>query len=168
MRILLIVLRILHIGLGVFWAGTVFFVVSFLEPTVRGAGPAGGAIMAGLQRRRFLNVLPAVGLLTILTGLTLYMLLWGGSGAATPAGMTLGVGGITAILALFVGWFFMRPAQLAAGRLGASLREMTEGPERLAAVADLDRLQRRVRRSARWVAILLAVTVVAMAVGRYA
>lgn len=167
MTLLLLSLRILHIGLGVFWAGTVFFVVLFMEPSVRGAGPAGGAVMAGLVRRRFLDVLPAVGLLTILTGLALYVVWWGGPAAATPAGMTLGTGGLAAILALLVGWFVMRPAQLAAGRVGAELQTMPEGPERLAAAAELDRLARRARSAARWVAVLLLLTVLAMAVGRY-
>ena len=62
---LLIVLRLLHITLGVAWAGTIFFVVLYLEPSVRAAGPAGGAVMKGLQERRLMVVLPIVAFLTL-------------------------------------------------------------------------------------------------------
>ena len=65
---LLVMLRLLHVGLGVFWAGTIFFIVLYLEPSVRAAGPAGGAVMQGLQERRLMTVLPVVALLTLVTG----------------------------------------------------------------------------------------------------
>ncbi len=42
MHAVMIALRLLHILLGVFWAGTLFFIVTFLEPSVRAAGPEGG------------------------------------------------------------------------------------------------------------------------------
>lgn len=166
MDVVIGLLRVLHIGLGVFWAGAIFFIVLFLEPSVRGAGPAGGAVMAGLQRRRLMLVLPLVALLTIASGFALYWLLWGAA-LGTTAGMTLGTGGVASVVAFLVGWFAMRPAQLEAGRLGAALAGMPEGPERAETASRLDALGGRIRTAGRSIAALLAVAVLAMALARY-
>ncbi len=48
----MVAMRLIHIGLGVFWAGAIFFIVLFLEPSVRAAGPDGARVMQGLQQRR--------------------------------------------------------------------------------------------------------------------
>ena len=48
---LLIVLRLLHIVLGVFWVGAVVFIAFLLFPSVRESGPAGGAVMQRLMGR---------------------------------------------------------------------------------------------------------------------
>lgn len=60
MRELTIFLRLVHITLGVFWAGTIFFVVLFLAPSVRAVGPDGARAMKALQQRHFMNVMPLV------------------------------------------------------------------------------------------------------------
>jgi hypothetical protein len=60
MNTFMITLRLVHIALGVFWAGTIFFFVMFLEPSVRAAGPDGARVMQGLQKRQFLNVMPVI------------------------------------------------------------------------------------------------------------
>ena len=39
MDVLMIVLRLIHIGTAVFWGGSAFFMVSFLTPAVQAAGP---------------------------------------------------------------------------------------------------------------------------------
>ena len=52
MDITMVVMRTVHILLGVFWAGTFFFVVLFLEPSVRAAGLDGAKVMKGIQERR--------------------------------------------------------------------------------------------------------------------
>jgi hypothetical protein len=57
---LLIVLRVVHVVGGVFWGGAILFVVHFLEPAVRDAGPDGAKVMQALQKRRYLDVVPAV------------------------------------------------------------------------------------------------------------
>ena len=50
----LVVLRVVHVVGGVFWAGAVLFVVHFLEPAVRDAGPDGAKVGPALQKRRYL------------------------------------------------------------------------------------------------------------------
>ena len=63
---LLIVLRIFHIVTGVFWAGTIFFLLSFLMPTFRAVGPDGAKVFGELRRRGMFNKVPIVALVTIL------------------------------------------------------------------------------------------------------
>ena len=71
MNATVILLRLVHILCGVYWAGTIFFIAHFLEPVVRGAGPAGAPIMQGLQSRGYFAIMPAIAVLTLLSGGTL-------------------------------------------------------------------------------------------------
>lgn len=165
----MILLRVLHITLGVFWAGTLFFMVLFLGPSVRSVGPDGAKVMQALARRRFLDVMPVVAGLTILTGLILYWQLSGGMAMGwvrSPFGLSLTIGGGGSILAFIVGVFVMRAATLRAGRLGAGLPAVPAG-EREQVEAEIRRLRQRAASGARVVAVLLLIAVVTMAVARY-
>ena len=162
--------RILHVGLGVFWAGTVFFVVFLLEPSVRSVGPEGGRVMQALQKRGMLTILPVVAVLTILSGGFLYWRLFRESRMvwfATPFGMALTIGGVASLLALGQGFFLMRPATLGVGRLSASLGNTPEGGERDALLAEIAGLKLRSRTHMRWAALWLGIAVLTMAVARY-
>ena len=64
----MLILRLLHILTGVFWAGTIFFMVSYLEPSARAAGPDAAKVMGNIQKRGLMTVLPIMALLTILSG----------------------------------------------------------------------------------------------------
>ncbi len=170
MNTFMITLRLVHIVLGVFWAGTIFFFVIFLEPSVRAAGPDGARVMQGLQRRGFLNILPLIAGLTILSGIALY---WRVSAGLNPTwitssvGISLTVGGLASVLAFVIGVFVMRRAALRAAALGAALQQSPNGPAQDALQAEIQALRLRARTSARWVAALLAIAVATMAVGRY-
>ncbi len=170
MNAVMVVLRLVHIGLGVVWAGAIFFVVIFLEPSVREAGPDGARVMQGLAKRHYLNILPVVAGLTILSGIALYWLVSGGLSSGwitTSYGMSLTVGGITALLAFLLGVFVMRRATLQAAGLGSAIQRSPEGGEREALMAEIQALRLRARTSARWVAVLLAIAVATMAVARF-
>jgi len=170
MHAFMIVLRLLHIVLGVFWAGTIFFLVLFLGPTVRTVGPEGAPVMHELIRRRFLDVMPVVAVLTILSGLALYWRLSGGMAAdwvGSPFGLSLTIGGIASILALIVGVFGVRSATLGAVHLSAAAAAASDTQERERMQAEVQRLRLRSAASARWVGVLLLIAVVTMAVARY-
>lgn len=170
MHALMIALRLLHILSGVFWAGTLFFIVTFLEPSVRAAGPEGGRVMQRLQQRHYLDIMPVIAGLTILSGLALYWRVSVGFSVewvTSPLGLSFTVGGLAAIVAFVVGVFVMRAAALRAGALGQSLEQLTQGPAREAQLAQVQALRRRAATSARWVAALLAIGVIGMAVARY-
>lgn len=169
MHLGLVLLRIVHIGLGVFWAGAMFFFVIWLEPSLRALGPAGGQVMVQLTRRGYLTWMPVIAALTVLSGLTLYWLVGRGDPTwmTSTFGMTLGVGAVFAIAALTLGVVIMRPTALRVLTLGAAAMQQAEGPERNRLLAQMDSLRNRLRLSGRWIAVLLAVSVLAMATARY-
>ena len=165
-----VVARLVHILGGVFWVGAVLFVTFLLLPAVRDVGPDGGKVMGALVRRRLLEILPAVALLTILSGLFLYDTLSGhfrGPWMHTPTGIAFGVGGILSIIALVLGVSLMRPATLQAGALTAQAMGLPEGAERAARLAEAERLRGKAGRWGTVVTWLLLVTAALMAVARY-
>jgi hypothetical protein len=165
----LIILRIVHVGGGVFWAGAILFVVLFLEPAVGEAGPDGAKVMQALRKRRYLEVVPTVAFFTLVSGYLLYWPIFGrlhpGPGAS-GAELALAAGGLASLVAFVIGVTLLRPSALRIGALGT---EMARAPaERKTELqAEIGRLRGRMRRSGRWVAALLGVAILAMAVGRY-
>jgi len=157
---LLLLMRVLHIVLGVFWAGTMIFTAVFLFPAIRDAGPDGAKVAAGLNRRRFLDVMPVVALLTVVSGLWLY---WFDSGGFQPPfmrsnmGMMLGVGAVAALIAFVLGLAIVRPAMRGAAAL-------SQDPTQLAAA---QALRARAASYGRVVAVLLGLATAAMAIARY-
>ena len=88
----LILLRLVHVLCGVFWAGALMFVVTFLEPSIRASGPEGAKVMRALIQRKYLNWIPILAAITILSGLWLMWIVSGGFAGAwfkSGAGMTL-------------------------------------------------------------------------------
>lgn len=170
MDAVIIALRIVHIVLGVFWAGTIFFVVTFLLPSLQALGPQGAPLMQQLVQRRYFTILPLIAALTIVAGVLLY---WRDSAGFTSAwmgtrtGMALGTGGVLSVVAFVIGVFLMRNSTLKALALAPKAQQLAEGPEREVAMREVQALRQRAATSARWVAALLALTVIAMAVARY-
>jgi uncharacterized membrane protein len=166
---LLIVLRIVHVVGGVFWAGAILFVVHFLEPAVRDAGPDGAKVMQALGKRRYLEVVPTVAAFTLLSGYALYWRTFGrlhpGPGASGPE-LALGLGGLASLVAFVIGVSLLRPSALRIGVLGAEMAEVPD-EKKAALQEEIGRLRLRMRRSGRWVGALLGVAILSMAVGRY-
>lgn len=169
MGALMIVLRLVHVVFGVFWAGSIFFMVSFLMPTARDAGPAGGPFMRRFAQSSFVNALAGAGVLTVLSGLWMMWIVSGNMSGAwfgSPQGITLSIGGLSAIVGLGIGLTMSRPAGMRMGVLAAAI-EAAGGQPTPEQAAELPALQARMGRAGRWVAMLLAVAVVCMAVARY-
>jgi hypothetical protein len=167
---MMIALRLIHILLGVFWAGAAFFAAMFLVPSVRAAGPAGGPVMRQLMEIRKFPIWAMVfGLLTVLSGLTMY---WydnsvsNGSFAKSRAGMTYGLGAVTAILTLGVGAAIMAPTANKMAKLMAEISAQG-GPPNAQQQESIKNLQARLGLGTRLASIFLAITVITMAIGRY-
>jgi len=163
-------LRLIHILCGVFWAGTLIFIPVFLEPSVREAGPGGAGVMKALMRRRFLNIMPVVAGLTILSGVDLMRRASGGFAPAwftAPYGVTLTVGSAAALIAFVIGVGIMRPTTLRVARLAGGLSETGDPAAKEAQQLTIGALQRRSRLAGRWVAVWLTVAVASMAIARY-
>ena len=62
---LVIVLRLIHVVAGALWVGMVTFVTYFLQPALQEAGPEGGKVMAAVQRRSIMTVMPILAVSTL-------------------------------------------------------------------------------------------------------
>ena len=166
---LVLVLRLVHVGLGVFWAGSIFMMALFLDPAARASGPAGGQVMGAMAQRKFTPYMVLFGSLTVLMGWILYWRLSGGFTAAYVAstqGVTFLIGGLAATAGLGVGIFVSRPTFEKLSALMATVGSLPEA-ERGGVMAQVAALRARMTTALRVVASLLAIAVVVMAVGRY-
>jgi len=163
-------MRITHVVVGAFWVGAVVFMAFFLTPAVAEAGPDGAKVMAGLIRRKVLNIIPIVALVNIISGLWLFWRLTGGFDrtlSGTPGAMVFGTGGILAIIALHIGLLAMRRNLLKAGALAAKAGGLPDGAENAALMADAMARRKRAMRAGPIVAVMLLVTSALMAIGHY-
>src|SRR5436309_9725387 len=72
-NVTMVVLRLIHILSGIFWVGTTFFLVGFLQPVIAQSGPEGGRFAQRLMsQKRFQAAMSVAAGLTILSGLVLY------------------------------------------------------------------------------------------------
>jgi hypothetical protein len=165
----IIVLRLVHVVGGIFWVGAILLNSLFLLPAMMEAGPGAGAVMAGLQRRKLMSVLPLVALLTILAGARLMWIASAGSGDTyfqSATGRTLATGAAAGIIAFLIGVFVGRPSGMRAGQLGAAIAKAPES-ERPALAAELAAVNRRAGLASKTVVVLLLIAASAMAVARY-
>jgi len=164
-----IVLRIIHILGGVFWAGGAFALVGFISPAAAQAGPAGGKFMQRLTLgTRWITAVSAAAGLAILTGLLLY---WRASGGLRPewlstgTGITFTIGGLSALIAMGVG--------IQVGGLSRRMAELGQkieaagGPPSPENAAQLAAFQARLQSLGSLTTVLLVITVLAMASARY-
>lgn len=167
MDLYLALLRLLHVGAGVLWAGAIFFMAFFLMPTVRALGPDGGKFVQSMgQVTKLSRVLPGSALTTILAGALLYWEVSGGFNPrwlVTPAGITLSVGAIAAILA-----FFGPASALARGqkRTIALMKDLNTRAPNEAEARELKALQAKVPGRYRQLVTLMLLAVLCMALFR--
>jgi uncharacterized membrane protein len=166
----ILLLRLVHILGGIFWVGSGLFNALFLIPALGKAGPAAGQVMAALQQRRLMTVLPTVAVLTILSGLRLMWIMSGGGNPAyfnSAVGRTFSMSGGAAIVGFLVGVFLARPAMMRAAAVGRSLAAATDATERSALATQMEAARRRsgVANIASLALVLLGAA--GMAVARY-
>jgi uncharacterized membrane protein len=167
--ILLLVMRLLHILSGIFWAGAMLFTARFLLPAMQDAGPDGAKVGAALAQRGFLVVMPIVALVTIVSGSWLYWRVSGGfqdSFMRSGMGVTLGIGALCAITAFLVGVTVVRPAMTRAMALAQSAAQASPA-ERDGMLQSAQALRTRSNAATQVVALFLGLAAAAMALARY-
>jgi len=166
----IIILRILHIACGVLWAGGIFMLALFIMPAVDASGPEGGKVMRQLAgTNNFPIVMLIAATLNIVAGLLLYWRDSNGLSAdymSSPQGMAISTGMITAIIAYVMGITINRPGTARMAKIGSEIATAGGKPND-GQMAELGRLKNRIFTSTRYMAILLLITVVAMAIARY-
>lgn len=169
-RYLMIALRLFHIMGGVFWVGAVAALAWFIYPARTVLGDSAGQFMQELMlKRKLSNYIVGTMVLTVLSGLVMYVrlsMVSDGAFASSRSGMVLGAGAIAAIAAAGVGGGVAGRAARAMARLGEQIR--TSGaPPTDSQRAEMERLQVRQGWALRTAASFLVVTVATMAIARY-
>lgn len=165
-----IILRLIHISTGIFWAGTIFYLVRFIMPAAKALGPEGGKFMQQLMST---NKLPLVMMLSatlnIISGILLIEYLSDGFQSdwfGTPMGITLSIGGTAALIAYIVGMTMNRPAGTTMEKIAKQVAASggIPTPEQ---INQLQQARNTLSKATQIVAWLLLVAVITMAIGRY-
>jgi len=166
---LIVALRLLHIFAGVFWAGAIFTLARFVLPAVAATGPVGQQFMRQLTMVQGLTrTMTLAGVTAVVAGLWLMWIDsngfnagWMGSGM----GVMLSIGGLSGIGAAASG---VRSG-VKASRLGQLFKEMdaAQGAPKPELIAEAQAIGAMLASGVRAVAVMLAITVVCMAVARY-
>ncbi len=160
--------NLMHIVAAVCWAGGAFLMAWFIAPTVAASGEAGGSFMRNLaQGTKMVLYMNVAAWLAILTGAYLY---WGFSRGlstswmATSQGLAFTLSGLTALAAFVVAQAISRPSAGKLAALGQAI-QASGGPPTPEQATEIGALNQRMAFAARWVAILLMLTIVGMALG---
>lgn len=166
----LIILRLLHICTGVFWAGAVIYLAAFVTPAVKALGPEGGKFMQQLAKTNKLPVVMTIAAtLNVICGI---LLLWKLSdGFQNPwvssrQFMIFSTGGGLAIIAYLEGLFVTRPTVNKINQLGQSISK-AGGPPTAEQAQQLNAYRGKIFKANNFVAFLLAVTVIFMSIAKY-
>lgn len=166
----MVILRLLHIGSGVLWAGGAIFLTWFVEPVAASLGPKAGPFMGGLNDRKLGIYFSIVATFAVIVGTILYWIDANGDPVgfftSSPFGLGLGIGGITAWIAWIIGFTRVRVLTEQLGAATASLAA-ADGPPSPEAIGAVQRIQHQLHQVGLVDLWLLVATVVLMAVSRY-
>jgi len=166
-----LVLRIIHIGDGVIWAGVAIFVAFILAPAAARKGPEGPkALGMLLTEARYVVVLSVTGGLTVLSGILLWLhdtayfksIGW----AQSTTGIVFTIGAILGFIALIVGGGIAGPSFKKMGEVSAEIAR-SDGPPAAEKLSLMAKFQNRLQSASMIGGILLVLTVLAMATARY-
>ena len=159
-----VIVRVVHVVCAATWLGAAIFVGWFLMPAVMDAGPDGGKVMGGVQRRGWVAVAPVIAVLTIVSGIYLYMPYMG---SRSTMGSTLGAGGIIGIVAMILGAAVVSRTMAQANAVSAQIAATPDGPARQALMARAGGLRARGLLFTRIVSILVLIATILMASASY-
>ncbi len=166
----LLVLRLAHIIGGILWVGAAWMLIGFVTPAAASLGPTSGRFFEALMRRRRLSAAIAISsILTVVSGILLYLRDSGGlqpSWITSPVGLGFTIGGLAGIAALVVGAALIGPTSdkmMAAGQALAT----AGGPPSAEAMAELEGYRRRLNTVTMVNFVLLTIAVIFMAIARY-
>jgi len=162
-------LRVIHIAFGAFWLGGAVTLGFFVLPMVKVSSPIDGQFVTQLIARTrlptLLTVMTIAGAIATLAGVTLYTVIWAGTGFSGPA-RWYAIGGHIAIVVVILAGAVVVPA---AHKLGGISRTLAgqEYPPTARQNAERKRLMNRITWATQLSAVLLIITVALMAIGRY-
>jgi MFS family permease len=165
MQFILIVLRLVHIAAGAFWAGSALFIALVLLPGVRKAAPGGER---NLPMAAISQAMSLAALLTTIAGLLLYAwasrFAWGW--IVSPLGIGLTLGSLAGLAAFLLGLLSTGPTAARIGALAGQI-QAAGGPPKPEQAAELGHLQAKLATSSTVSTILMTAALALMAVARY-
>jgi uncharacterized membrane protein len=169
MDIYVLVLRLVHVLAGVFWAGGVIMMAYFIEPAVKATGPEGSKFMQRLSGGRFTPLMAIAAPANVIAGLLLYIKDSAGfriEWILTPSGIGFTIGAISGLVAFVIGFFVTRPTIETLGALGKEIQAAGKPPtsEQL---TKLHGLQEKLTTASLQSAIFIVITLISMATARY-
>src|SRR5262245_37849036 len=142
LTVVFLTLRAAHVFLAAIWFGSTVFMSELLVPALDAAGPTGGQIMGGLNRR--VTVYMAIlGGTTVVTGIYLWWHFTGGFDPAvsrTNAGRAFSIGGLCGIIAAIIGGSVVGRS---ANRLGPLMGQMATATDKAALMQQVTKLRQR-------------------------
>jgi uncharacterized membrane protein len=166
---IILILRLLHITFGVFWVGSVLNFALFVRPAIIAAGPAGSQFMQQFGKTSYPVVIVVSALITIITGLLLIWKLSNGFYSAwlhTTSAKVLTAGSGLAIVAFIIGFTVNRPTATRINKISEVIAR-SGAPPTNEQVNELLALRNRIFTATNYMAILLTLTVISMAIFRY-
>lgn len=166
----LVILRVIHIGAGMFWVGGFFTFFLFVQPAAMAIGPASTPFTYRLLRhQRFAVVLLSSAITTVLAGIWLLVITSNGlnpDALFNDSRIGYTIGGVVAILTLGVGGGYVFPrTQIVERTIGQLLAE--QRPPNPDEQALLGRITRETRRAGWVVATGLVIAVICMETASY-
>ena len=169
MDLVMIILRIIHIFAGVFWLGTSFFNIGFLQPAVRATGGEGQKVMQHLtQHTRMTAAIYTAATLNVLSGLVMYGIRSGFrlSFVASGYGLFLTIGGIAGLSAWIVVMVVVRRIFSRMQAIGQAIQAQG-GPPTSEQAGEMQALGARLAKVGQYGVALMAVALFGMAVAQY-
>ena len=165
----IIILRLLHIGFGLFWAGSALFFALFLMPSLIASGPEGVKFMQVLGRSGYPVAAMISAIITILSG---FLLIWKLSSGFSSIWFTswyarvLTTGATMALIAFIIGFTINRPCAAKMNKISAAIIKQgtPPTPEQL---NEMMALRKKIFSGTNYIAILLVLAVAGMSVFRY-
>ena len=166
----LLILRLLHIGCGIFWAGGAIFLAFFVDPAMKASGPEGIKVMQQLVKtNRFPVVMMFLAIITVVAGV---LLIWKVSAGlqsewlSSKNGIVLTSGGVLAIIAFVIGFSINRPSGMKIAKIGKEIAAAGGKPTH-SQIEQLNMLGRRLGVASKFIATLLIFAIVGMSIFRY-
>ena len=160
---LTVLLRLIHISAAIFWVGTTFFMLFFLEPVIEHTGQAGNQVMQVLaSNTRFPQVIALSGIITVLAGLAMYWRVYGFDITTMfSSRFPLTLGALAGFLAFFTGSYFQGRSVKQLVALGATIATQNSPPTP-EQMAQMQQHQARIALGTRITAVLMVLAVIGM------
>ncbi len=168
MDTLMVIMRIIHIFAGVFWVGSTFFLLRYVEPTVAATGDSGRQFMSYLgMKTNFSPIMGLAGLLSVLSGVVMYYIIFDGTDLlGSGYGLSLTIGAISGILALIGGLLFQGRSSMKMKAVMAEM-EAADGPPTPEQLAVMKAGSEQIALGTRIGAVLMTVALLGMSIAQY-